>query len=279
VRRRSLAACGAVVTLWIVVACLDVSSPVAGIGSISSVILPTPSIVVHDSMRDTLGNVQPLQVEAFAPNGVRIPESDIIVRYTVIDSTNQLRVDSITGKAAGDTMSPLAKVVAVVRPVNGKGSIQTVQIPVPVVPVPHSGVRSNDTTFVFQLNGVTADSLNSNLVSPPLNVTVYALTTDTTIQSYIVSYEIVEAPDSNATGPSVVFYNPSGNDSSIAVTNQSGLATRQLRIRPGAIASAALLTGAATDTIKVFVRVLYHGGPIPIAKDSLFIVPVRAQIF
>ncbi|MFL5613259.1 MAG: hypothetical protein ACJ796_06325 [Gemmatimonadaceae bacterium] len=280
-RGRSLAACIAVVALWIVVACLDVSSPVTGVASITSVILPTPSIVVHDQMRDTLGVVQRLNVYAFAPNGDTIPQSDIIVRYTVLDSTHNLFVDSITGFARSDSTfpTPLAKVVAVVTPAKGKGVIQTVQVPVPIVPKPDSGHRSDDTTFVFNPTGTPSDSLNLNLVSPPLNVTVYSTTKDTTVQSYIVSYQIVRAPASNGNGPTVVFYNPSGNDSTIAVTNTNGVATRQLRIRPGAIASTALLTGAATDTINVFVRVLYHGKPIPIAKDSLFIVPVRAQIF
>jgi hypothetical protein len=146
------------------------------------------------------------------------------------------------------------------------------------VPVPNHGVRSNDTTFLFNPTGAVSDSLNLNLVSPPLTVTVYAFTTDTVVQSYIVSYQIVKAPDSNGNGPSVVFYNPSGNDSTIAVTNTSGVATRQLRIRLGALANQNLLVGAVTDTIKVFVRVLYHGRPIPIGKDSLFIIPVRAQI-
>lgn len=278
-RGRSLAACIAVVALWIAVACLDVSSPVTGITAISSVILPTPSIVTGDSMRDTLGVPQPLQVVAFGPKGETLPASDITVQFTAIDSTNQLHVNSVTGRAAGDSLSPLAKVVAVVTPVNGKGSIQTVQVPVPIVPVPNSGLRSNDTTFVFNPADTPSDSMNLNLVSPPLSVTVYASKTDTVVPSYIVSYQIVRAPASNGNGPTVVFYNPSGNDSTIAVTNTNGVASRQLRMRPGAIASTALLTGAATDTINVFVRVLYHGKPIPIAKDSLFIVPVRAQIF
>lgn len=279
-RRRALAACAAVVAVWIAVACLDVSSPVTGIASISAVILPTPSIVVHDSMRDTSGMAQPLTVNAFAPNGDIIPQSDIIVRYTVLDSTHNLFVDSVTGFARSDSTfpSPLAKVVAVVTPVKGKGVLQTVQVPLPIVPKPDSGHRSDDTTFVFKPTGAPSDTLNSNLVSPALSVTVYSTTRDTTVQSYIVIYKIVQAPDSNGKGPTVVFYNPSGNDSTTAVTNTSGVATRQLRIRPSAIASTALLTGGATDTIKVLVRVLYHGKPIPIAKDSLFVVPVRAQI-
>jgi hypothetical protein len=278
--RRPLAACAAVVALWIAVACLDVSSPVTGIASITTVLLPTPSIVVGDTMRDINGKVAPLTVQAFAPNGDIV--TNVVVSFTAIDTSYNLHIDNIdnSGFARSDSQfpSPLAKVVAQVMPANGKGVLQTLQVLVPIVPKPVSGIRSNDTTFVFQPFLAPTDTLNANLLSPPLSVTLYGATADTTIQSYIVSYQIVQAPDSNGNGPSVVFYNPSGNDSSIAVTNTSGIASRQLRIRPGALADSVFRAGGVTDTIIVSVHVLYLGKPLPITKDSLFIIPVRANL-
>src|SRR2546421_9834398 len=120
--------------LWIFVACLDVTSPVTGIASITSVLLPSPSVVEHDVSRDTIGQVRPLQVFAFAPNGDTV--RDAVVRFFAIDSTRKLRVDSLTGIAAGDSLSPFARVVARVTPANGKGIVQRATVPLREWPRP-----------------------------------------------------------------------------------------------------------------------------------------------
>ena len=114
----------AAAALWIAVACLDITSPVTGIASITNIILPTPSVVENDSSRDTIGRLDSLRVVAFAPNGDTV--RDAVIRYFVIDSTQQLHVDSVSGIASADTLSPLAKVFARVTPANGKGVVQTV---------------------------------------------------------------------------------------------------------------------------------------------------------
>lgn len=273
-RLRSLATVAAVGAAWLAVACLDISSPVTGIYSITSVLLPTPSVVVNDVLRDTLGQAQPLAVHAFGPNGEQLPNADIIVRYFAIDSTNGLHVDSITGVARGDSLSPLAKVVARVSPTNGKGTIQTLQVPLPVVPTPVRATKG-DSLLDFPFDPTTVDTLGSGLLSPSLDVTVLG-NADTPIQSYIVSYKIVRMPTPEVTGePTVRILDRSGNDSTIAVTSSSGVASRQLRVRLRAIPQP-LLLGAATDTVVVQVRVLYQGNPLPITSDSFRLV-LRAK--
>src|SRR5690349_14836178 len=118
---RILAAAGAA---WLVVACLDVSSPVFGISSISSILLPSPSIIVGDSLRDTAGVAQPVSVTVYGPNGDTL--AGVPIQFVAVDSTNRLRVNSATGFAAGfDSASPLAKVVATVSSPKNGGFLQT----------------------------------------------------------------------------------------------------------------------------------------------------------
>jgi len=274
-RWRSLATVAAVGAAWLAVACLDISSPVTGISSITTVLLPTPSVVVNDSLRDTSGAVKPLAVYAFGPNGDTV--RDVVVRYFAIDSTQKLHVDSITGQAWGEALSPLAKVVARVTPANGKGTIQTLQVPLPVVPTPIRATKG-DSLMDFPFDPTTIDTLASGVLSPSLDVTVLG-NPDTTIQSYVVSYKIVRMPASknNAGEPTVKIFDRSGNDSTIAITSPSGVASRQLRVRLGALPPP-LLVGAATDTVVVQVRVLYQGKPLPITPTDSFKLVLKAKL-
>ena len=275
-RRRSLGTVAAVATAWLVVACLDISSPVTGITAITSVLLPTPSVVVNDSLRDTLGKAQRLVVHAFGPNGEQLPDADITVRFFAIDSTQGLHVDSATGYAFGDSVSPLARVVARVTPTNGKGVIQTLQVPLPVVPKPDSASKT-DALIDFPFDPTTLDTLGSGVLSPTLDVKVLGGSADTTIQSYIVSYKIVRMPTSKTEGePTVKILDKTGNDSTIAVTSSSGIASRQLRVRLTAIPDV-LRVPPATDTVVVQVRVLFHGKPLPVAPSDSFKLVLRPK--
>ena len=272
--RRSLGPVAAVAVAWLAVACLDISSPVTGITAITTVLLPTPSVVVNDVLRDTLGAPARLVVHAFGPNGDQLPDADITVRYFAIDSTHKLHVDSITGAASGDSLSPLAKVVARVTPVDGKGTIQTLQVPLPVVPTPDSASKT-DALIDFPFDPATLDTLGSGVLSPTLDVKVLGGSSDTTVQSYIVSYRIVRMPTSKIAGePTVRILDKTGNDSTIAVTSSSGIASRQLRVRLTAIPD--VLRGPpATDTVVVQVRVLFRGQPLPVAPSDSFKLVLR----
>lgn len=270
--RRSLGAISATAAAWLAVACLDISSPVTGIAAITTVLLPTPSVVVNDSLRDTLGAPARLVVYAFAPNGDTV--RDVTVRYFAIDSTRKLHVDSVTGFAWGDSLSPLAKVVARVTPANGKGTIQTLQVPLPVVPTPVGATKAADALIDFPFNPGTVDTLGSAVISPSLDVKVVG-DADTPVQSYVVSYKIVRMPTSKIAGePTVRILDRTGNDSTIAITSSSGVASRQLRVRLKAIPDVLRLP-PATDTVVVQVRVLYHGQPLPITPSDSFKLVLR----
>ena len=169
--RRPVRVIAAATGLWIALACLDVSSPVSGIFSISNVLLPTPSVVEGDSSRDALGQVQPLRVVAFSRNGDTV--RDAVVEFFAVDPTNKLRVNSVTRVAFGESLSPSAKVFAVVTPADGKGSVQTAVVLLPVVPTPVEVKKGDDTVFVF--DPIVTDTLSAALLSPPLTVIVAPL--------------------------------------------------------------------------------------------------------
>ena len=276
--RKPVAIISAATAIWLAVACLDISSPAGNILAISSVLLPSPSVVVGDDLRDTTGDVAKLQVVAFGAHGDTI--RDAVVRFFAIDDKQSLHVDSITGVAwADDSLSAGAKVVARVTPANGSGILQTTQVALPVVPKPDSATRGNDTTFLFSVlsNGTAVtDSFAVSLLSPPLSVTVHG-ENNTVVPSYLVSYEIVDRPESNGSGPTVVLFDRSGNDSTVAITDVSGVASRQLRVRPSALKDTRLITGAATDTVVVQVRVRYHGNDLPISANGTFIITIRGN--
>jgi hypothetical protein len=276
--RRPMAVVTAATALWMAVACLDISSPSGNVVAITTVLVPTPSVVEGDVSRDTTGKLDSLKAFAFDAKGDTI--RDVVVRFFAIDSTHKLVVDSVSGIAHGLGLSPFAQVVARVTPANGKGAIQTPQVPFPVVPTPVSITRGADTTFLFSVlsNGsAVTDSFATTLLSPPLNVTVHG-NGDTLVQSYVVSYQIVKMPPSKSgAGPTVVLLDRSGNDSTAAVTNTSGVASRQLRIRPSAILDPNLVIGAATDTVIVRVRVRYKGADLPITPNDSFIVTIHAS--
>jgi hypothetical protein len=261
----------ALVALWIAAACLDITSNVPKIGSITPVILPSPSVVVNDVSRDTGGSPTPLHVTVFATNGDSLLPEDVIVRFYAVDSTGGLTVDSATGVAHGISLSPAAAVVATVRQANGVGAfVQTPTMSLPVVPIPVGATRGPDTTFLFT---PSTDTLSSTLLSPPLTVTILA--SDTVVQKYVVSYRIAYMPPtkSGATGPTLKLRG-SGADSTVAVTNAAGQASLQLRLRQSAI-DANLFLGQTTDSAVVVVRVQYQGQPLQITQDDTFVIPIK----
>jgi hypothetical protein len=269
-----LSVLGAAAALWLGVACLDVSSPVSGITSISFLMPATPSVVRHDSLRDTLGAAQPLRVYAFAANGDTV--RDVVVRFFAIDTTHQLHVDSITGYVWGDTMvSPNAAIFARVRPANGKGFLDTPLDTIPVVPPPKTAV--SDTNFLFTFDPTVHDTNSSVFISAPFGVTLKG-DADTTIQKYIVGFQLVRSPTprTSPTDSTVVLTSPlSTAESTYAVTDASGRATLRLRLRLAAVPTALLLGGVDTAVVRFRIRyfdpTLRQSVLIPVAPDSIII--------
>ena len=277
-RRRPAGVLAAVAAFWLAAACLDITSTLPAIASITPVILPFPSVVVGDSSRDTAGGFAPLRLIAFGRDGKPLDPSDVIVKFYAVDSTQQLFVDSLTGMAFGKALSPNSGVFAQVRQANGVGGfIQTNVVSFPVVPKPDSAVRSADTTFAFNGTVSAPDTLNAGLLSQPLAVTLHGVA-DTLVQKYVIKYEIIERPPTREGGSGFsVVLTGNGADSTVAVTNSSGLASLRLRVRPQAIPQD-VQAGQKTDTVKVLVTVLYLGAKLKVSPTDTFTIPIIGTV-
>jgi hypothetical protein len=266
---------GAAAALWVVVACLDISSPISGISSISFVMPATPSVVRGDSLRDTAGVVQPLRVDAFGPNGEKL--TNVTVRFYVIDTANQLHVVDTTGiVTAGDTLSPNAAVFARVWSADGKSFLDTPLDTIPVVPRPDSA--TSDTNFTFVFDATASDTGSSALITPPFGVTVRGQA-DTVIPRYVVAFDLIRAPvpKSPTAGPSVVLTSSlSTAESTYAVTDASGRATIRLRLRVPALPASLFIPGAV-DTAVVRFRVRYHGDTLPVSQSDSIIITLQSK--
>jgi hypothetical protein len=269
--RRATFSIGIFLVVWGGFACLDVSSPVTGIASITTVLAPIPSVAVGDSSRDTLGALDSLRVYAFAPNGDTV--RDVRVVFFALDTTKKLHIDSLTGIARGDSLSPNAAVSARVTPANGKGSLQTPVVPYPVVPVPVSATKDSDITL-FSYNATVQDTLSSELLSPPLSVTVHGAG-GAVVQRYLASFEIIRSPHSRSGEPTVILSDDTSKPTSVDTTDAAGHGSRRLRVRRGALDDNVNL-GVATDTAVVRVHVWYRGS-LPITPADSFIVPIRGR--
>lgn len=272
--RRPARVIAAACAVWAVVACLDVASPVKGISAISPVLLPTPSVVLHDSMRDTGGRVMPLRVQVYAPNGDTLPSQQFKVTFVEIDTSNALILDD-TGGVVGKKISPTVQVVAKVTFLAGGGNIQTLSVSLPVVPQPTSATRDSDFTFTPPFSAT--DTLSSLLISKPLSVTVYS-GTSAPVQSYPVLFDRVVYPHRfQYKGHLVELTNGVGRDTTVAVTGSGGAAQIYLRFRPSAATADQLAQLDVTpDTVIVHVKVRYgESGLVPVAPSDSFVILVR----
>lgn len=217
-------------------ACIDVSGGDGSVLSIQFDSLPSPSVVVGDTLRDTTGAVVFPTVRAFDSRGEEIPQP--IVRFQAADAG--LFVDSVTGIVRGDSVrTTAARIVATV------GSLQAVRT-VAVTWRPDS---------VAAING--RDSLQYSLldstlnISPELKVKVtHGAGGDTAVASYIVSFAVVSAGD-----PRLAELVTAGKPSRVDTTDASGIAGRSLRVRP-------VYMTAPIDSVIVHATVKYRGAPV-----------------
>lgn len=254
--------------IWVGISCLDISSPLDGIASVSPVIAPTPSVIMGDSSRDSLGKVDSLRVYAFNANGDTV--RDVQVSFFVLDTLNGLAVDQ-HGIAYGDTVSPSARVVAVVRPAGAtSGGLQTSALPLPVTIKPDTAYRtSTDTLYITPTDTIAYSS--------GITVRVMGVDRQAPVNAYLVRFVIDSAPAAKAGDTTAFLVDESNKRSPNDTTSTSGEATRRVALRRRAL----LDEGNVWSTLKpdsVVVRVLmqYKGQDIPTSPIRVS-VPLKAR--
>ena len=217
----------------VIAACFEVPTDANEVLSIEFNPPASPSVVVGDSLRDTLGVIQPLSITAYNYSGDVVQDPQ--VRFSTVD--RGIRVDSLTGIVAGDSARSTARIVATVRGL----SISTL-IGVALRPDTVLDANARDTLAYSIL-----DSAN---ISPPIGVKVVHTTpADTTaVQSYLVSFRIVSPVDTAFAR----LVTETSARSTLDTTDAAGVASRRVRIDVGRLAN-------AVDSVIVQAFVRYRG--------------------
>lgn len=220
----------------IALSCTDIPTGADQVLSFSVNPLPSPGVVVGDTLRDSLGIVRPLSVSVFNYQGT--PSSSPKIRYTA--GGRGIRVDSLTGVVLGDSVQTNARIVV---------SIGSFQAPVTI------GVTLKpDTLTGFNVRDSLGYSLTDTLVnvSPALGVKLlHGKTADSAVAGYRVVFRI-----SSPSGTLAQLINDNGATGTTAdTTDASGIASRRIRL------NVAQLTVAA-DSVVVFASASYRGAAV-----------------
>lgn len=225
-RARNWAAIASGAVAWWLVSCRDIPSPGAVL-SISTVLLPSPGLVVGDTMRDSTGVVAPLRIVAFSTAGDTV--QNVVPSFVVIDTGAHL----VGAFLVGDR-------VDTVRVVGSVDAIQSQPTTVKVTLSPDSMVAADSIVHHRTY------SIIDTVVNADLNTSVVHRvgTSLSGVEAVIVRYVINRATQSNGT---LVLLN--GNiASSRDTTDAGGRASRTARLRLLVKDSLAVDTAMVTAT-------------------------------
>jgi hypothetical protein len=219
-------------------ACTDIPSGSNDILSFQIDPLPSPSVIVGDSLRDTLGVVRGITLKAFNYSGSEVGSPPVTFR--AID--RGIRVDSVTGIVLGDSIRASARIVATLGGLTGNVLVAVTQKPDSV-----AGSNARDS-----LSYSVLDSVN---ISPELSVKVFTFSprvpTDSAVGQYLVSFQVI-SPSDTALARLV---GDNGARSSLDTTNSAGIGGRKIKL------DVARLT-ALNDSVIVQAFVKYRGANV-----------------
>lgn len=216
-------------------ACTEIPSGANDILSFQFDPLPSPSVVVGDSLRDTLGVVRGITLKAYNFSGTEVPSPP--VTFHALD--RGIRVDSVTGVVRGDSVRSSARVVATLRALSGTVLVAVTQKP--------DTVRGSNARDSLAYSVVDTANISNEL---SVRVLTYspASATDSSVGSYLVSFQII-SPSDTALARLVT---DNGARSSIDTTNAGGVAGRKIRLDVARLTS-------LVDSVIVQAFVKYRG--------------------
>ena len=220
----------------LILACVDIPTSANSVLSFQFDPLPSPSVVVGDSLRDTLGVARSIPYRIFNYQGEEI--SDASVRFSPLG--RGIRVDSIKGFVIGDSVQSAAKITARLKEF-------TNTLTIAVTLRPDTAVASNSRD---SLSYTLTDTLN---VSPGVGIKLIhgKVAGDSVVASYLVSFRIVS--QSNASLARIVGDN--NQSSTVDTTDASGIASRKIRIDVTKITN-------PVDSVIVEAVAKYRGAPV-----------------
>ena len=246
------------------IACIDMSAP-KGAASISSLVLPSPSVVVGDTMRDSLGKTAPLRVIAYDANDTPIPNSS--AQFFITDSAAVGHLNN--GVVIGDKQGSIHVVGQV-------GNVQTNPVTVPITIAPAKLALSGkiDTLKVpsFSLSDTTTRSVGSATI-----VVTLRGAGDTASVGFVVKYELQKAPATISASIPGIFFSDDGTKVSPVDTTDGAGASRKLFVRSWLLSDQALRAGTKVDSAVVVVTTSYKGAPVP-GSPIRIVIPIKGTL-
>lgn len=239
-------------------ACLDFSTNPDEFAAIELRPFPSPAVVAGDTLRDSLGQVAPLEAVVFDGSGdpVEAPV-EFIARDTLVTVT-------ATGLAvAKDSVDGVSEILA------STVGLQSAVRRLDVVPRPDSLEASGT---IDTLRWVIPDAPATN-VSTALRVRLLNRTASgvQAVRSWVVRFRLefrgVPVPPDDTS--LVYLVGETGQPSSVDTTDVQGFASRRVRLRSGPGLS-------ALDSAVVFVEAQHRGAPVAGAPVRL-VVPMVPQ--
>ena len=253
-----------VVPIVLGLACVDMSAP-KGPASISNLTLPSPSLIVGDSMRDSTGTPAPLTITAFDASGNAAVAPG--AQFFITDTT---KASTLTGSnlLIGDHLG--ASVI-----VGQLGQLQTSPVTMPVTNRPNRLAKvSTDSTLVVLFSRDTTVS-SSAVVS--LGVFAVPGALDSASQGIIVRYTLAQTlSPSNPSRPAVVIVDNNGKPAKADTSSVTGSSSRHILVFPAFLGDSALKAGTKTDTIIVEARASYARAELA-NSPIIFKIPVRVS--
>lgn len=242
----------AVVAAMLITACRGVNTDPSAVASVELKPFASPSVIVGDTLRDTLGVVQPIHGIAFNIQDDSL--SDVPIRYRALDTG--LVVDSITGIVFGRSITNTP-----VRLIAEARGLQTQMRTVTVVPEPENVVAINAVDSIFYAFSDTS------LLSSPLELLIWHGTgvDSVPVQAYLASFTI-QAPSPS---PFAELVGDNGVSSFIDTTGTDGKASRRIRLRPRALVNEA-------DSVVVLGTVKLRGSPLA-GSPVRFVLHIRPK--
>jgi len=228
-------------------ACVDMSAP-SGAASISALLLPSPSVVVGDTMRDSTGAVAALRVIAYDANNT--PISGLATSFFVTDTAKIAHIAN-SSFLVGDKQGS----IHVIGQVTG---VQTVPVPVPVTVAPTTFALAG--TIPDTIFGTIAGDTTQSISNQAIGVTLKGKG-DTAVVSFVVKYDLKYAPATKpgSATPAVFIGADASKASPVDTTDASGSASRSIIARSFLLADQQLAAGQKTDSIVLLISTSYKG--------------------
>lgn len=215
-------------------ACVDIPTGDNDILSLQFNSLPSPSVVVGDTLRDSSGVVTPVSVTAYNYSGDVVDNA--AATFSTVD--RGIRVDAASGRVIGDSVRTGARIFAALDGLTGLATIAVSLRPDTVV-----GSNARD-SLSYSLTDTAAN------VSPAIGVRVIhgPIAGDSSVASYYVSFRILSPAD-----PALArLVRDDGVASSADTTDAGGIASRKIMIDVRRLTS-------LVDSIVVQANVRYRG--------------------